>query len=98
MPRGYIRSFIQYTAEHPMLYSELVEKRLLTGNEFVDIMMSGIPETDIINALNSIRENEAVGLISLNEIPRGNMLSFIQYIALYPEESVVSIYERFSDI
>lgn len=98
IPRGNIRAFIQYTAEHPMLYSELVESRLLTGNEFVDIMMSGIPETDIINALNSIRENEAAGLISLNEIPRGNMLSFIQYTALYPEESVVSIYERFSNI
>ena len=96
MPRGNIRSFIQYTAEHPMLYSELVESRLLTSNQFVDIMMSGIPENDIINALNRIRENEAVGSISLNVIPRGNMLSFIQYTALYPEESVVSIYERFS--
>lgn len=98
MPRGNIRSFIQYTAEHPVLYSELVESRLLTSNQFVDIMMSGIPDTDIINALNRIRENEAVGVISLNEIPSGNMLSFIQYTALYPEESVVSIYERFSVI
>ena len=98
MPRGNIRSFIQYTAEHPELYSELVESRLLTSNEFVDIMISGIPEPDIINALNRIKENEAVGSISLNEIPRGNMLSFIQYTSLYTEESVVSIYERFSDI
>lgn len=98
MPRGNIRSFIQYTAEHPVLYSELVESRLLTSNQFVDIMMSGIPENDIINALNRIRENEAVGVISLNEVPSGNMLSFIQYTALYPEESVVSIYERFSVI
>lgn len=98
IPRGNIRAFIQYTAEHPVLYSELVENRLLTSNEFVDIMMSGIPENDIINALNRIRENEAVGVISLNEIPRGNMSSFIQYTALYPEESVRSIYERFSDI
>lgn len=98
MPRGNIRSFIQYTAEHPELYSELVESRLLTGNQFVDIMMSGIPENDIFNALNRIRENEAAGLISLNEIPSGNMLSFIQYTSLYPEESVRSIYERFSNI
>lgn len=98
MPRGNIRSFIQYTAEHPVLYSELVESRLLTSNQFVDIMTSGIPENDIINALNRIRENEAVGSISLNEISRGNMMSFIQYTALYPEESVVSIYERFSNI
>lgn len=98
MPRGNIRAFIQYTAEHPVLYSELVESRLLTGNQFFDLMTSGIPESDIINALNRIRENEAVGSISLNEIPRGNMLSFIQYTALYPEESVVSIYERFSVI
>lgn len=98
MPRGNIRSFIQYTAEHPTLYSELVESRLLTSNQFVDIMMSGIPDADIINALNRIRENEAVGVISLNEIPSGNMLSFIQYTALYPEESVVSIYGRFSVI
>ena len=98
MPRGNIRSFIQYTAEHPVLFSELVESRLLTSNQFVDIMMSGIPENDIINALNRIRENEADGSISLNEITRGNMMSFIQYTALYPEESVVSIYERFSNI
>ena len=96
MPRGNIRSFIQYTAEHPTLYSELVESRLLTSNQFVDIMTSGIPENDIINALNRIRENEAVGSISLNEILRGNMLTFIQYAALYHEQSVVSIYERFS--
>lgn len=98
MPRGNIRAFIQYTAEHPMLYSELVESRLLTSNQFVDIMISGLPENDIIDALNRIRENEAVGSISLNEIPRGNMRAFIQYTAENPEESVVSIYERFSDI
>ena len=61
MPRGNIRSFIQYTAEHPALYSELVESRLLTSNQFVDIIASGIPENDIINALNRIRENEAAG-------------------------------------
>lgn len=98
IPRDNIRFFIQYTAEHPELYSELVENRLLTGNEFVDIILSGIPETDIIDALNRIKENEEVGAISLNEIPSGNMLSFIQYTAVYPEESVVSIYERFSNI
>ena len=97
MPRGNIRSFIQYTAEHPVLYSELVESRLLTSNQFVDIIASGIPENDIINALNRIRENEAVGSISLNEIASGNMVHFIQYIATNPEESVVSIYERFSN-
>ena len=97
MPRGNIRSFIQYTAEHPVLYSELVESRLLTSNQFVDIISSGIPENDIINALNRIRENEAVGSISLNEITSENMTHFIQYTATNPEESVVSIYERFSN-
>ena len=36
--------------------------------------------------------------ISFNEIPRANIRSFIQYTAENPNESVRSIYERFSNI
>lgn len=79
------------------LYSELVESGLLTSDQVVDILTSGITETELVGALNRIGKNVRNGTISLNEIPRGNMRAFIQYTAENQEESVVSIYERFSN-
>lgn len=79
------------------IYSELLESGMLASDQVVDMMASGITETEFIIALNRIGENERNGTISLNEIPRGNMRAFIQYTAENPNESVRSIYERFSD-
>lgn len=89
-----IRTFF---SQEDRIYSELVESGLLSSNQVVDMMSSGITETELVNALDRIGENERNGTISLNEIPRGNIRSFIQYTAEHQEESVVSIYERFSD-
>lgn len=80
------------------IYAALVESGLLTSDQIVDMISSGITDDELISALNRIGENEINGVISINEIPRGNIRSFIQYTATNPNESVRSIYERFSDI
>ena len=80
------------------IYAALVESGLLTSDQIVDMISSGITDDELISALDRIGENERNGVISINEIPRGNMRSFIQYTATNPNESVRPIYERFSDI
>lgn len=80
------------------IYAALVESGLLTSDQVVDMISSGITDDELISALDRIGENERNGIISINEIPRGNIRSFIQYTATNPNESVRSIYERFSDI
>ena len=80
------------------IYAALVESGLLTSDQAVDMISSGITDDELISALDRIGENERNGIISINEIPRGNIRSFIQYTATNPNESVRSIYERFSDI
>ena len=90
-----IRTFF---ASDNRIYSELVESGLLTSNQVVDMLSSGITDDELISALDRIGENERNGIISINEIPRGNLRGFIQYTAENSNESVRSIYERFSDI
>lgn len=91
-----IRTFF---ASDNRIYSELVESGLLTSNQVVDILSSsGITDDELISALDRIGENERNGIISINEIPRGNLRGFIQYTAENSNESVRSIYERFSNI
>lgn len=90
-----IRTFF---ASDNRIYSELVESGLLTSNQVVDMLSSGITDDELISALDRIGENERNGIISINEIPRGNLRSFIQYTAENSNESVRSIYERFSNI
>lgn len=90
-----IRAFFSSSND---IYSELVESGLLTSDQIVDMISSGITDDELISALNRIGENERNGIISINEIPRGNIRGFIQYTATNPNESMRSIYERFSDI
>lgn len=79
------------------IYASLIESGVLTSDQVVDMISDGITDSELISALERIEECDSNGTISFNEIPRANIRRFIQYTAENPNESVRSIYERFSN-
>ena len=79
------------------IYDVFVESGLLTSDQVVDMISSGVTESELISAFDRISEYDTEGIM-INEMPRDNIRAFIQYTATNPDESIESIYAKFSDM